>query len=149
MSFNTPTKTVLYSIEETIKAYRKLSQYNISSIVPNITVDQALILIIISNSDVTQTEIANLIFKDYASMTRIINLMISKDYLTKTSDKIDKRKAKLKITENGKIIVEKLSPMIKLNRETALKNLSDREQQQLFKILKKITQNCKAIENEK
>lgn len=148
MSFNTPTKTVLYSIEETIKAYRKLSQYNISSIVPKITIDQALILIIISHSDNTQTEIANLIFKDYASMTRIINLMISKDYLTKTLDKIDKRKAKLKITENGKIIIEKLTPMIKLNRETALKNISDKEQEQLFKILKKITQNCKTIDNE-
>ncbi|GLB53976.1 hypothetical protein NBRC110019_30170 [Neptunitalea chrysea] len=148
MSFNTPTKTVLYSIEETIKAYRKLSQYNISSIVPKITIDQALILIIISHSDNTQTEIANLIFKDYASMTRIINLMISKDYLTKTLDKIDKRKAKLKITENGKIIIEKLTPMIKLNRETALKNISYKEQEQLFKILKKITQNCKTIDNE-
>ncbi|WP_166627690.1 hypothetical protein [Tenacibaculum caenipelagi] len=51
MKFNTPTTTVLYYIEESIKAYRKLSQHNISQIVPNITVDQALILLLLESND--------------------------------------------------------------------------------------------------
>lgn len=144
MKFDTPTSTVLYSIEETIKAYRKLSQQNISSVVPKITVDQALILILIDRKDKTQSEIADLVFKDYASMTRIIKLMIDKNYLTKTVDDTDKRKTKLKITPNGKAIIEKLNPMIKKNRETALNKISDKELKQLFKILSKITQNCNA-----
>lgn len=143
MKFETPTSTVLYSIEETIKAYRRLSQQNISSIVPEITVDQALILIIIDREDKTQSEIADLIFKDYASMTRIIKLMINKKYLTKNIDDADKRKAELKITKSGKEIIEKLNPVIKKNREIALNTLSEQELKQLFKILNKITQNCK------
>lgn len=143
MKFETPTSTVLYSIEETIKAYRRLSQQNISSIVPKITVDQALILIIIDREDKTQSEIADLVFKDYASMTRIIKLMIDKNYLTKTIDDADKRKAELKITQSGKEIIEKLNPVIKKNREIALNTLSEQELKQLFKILNKITQNCK------
>lgn len=143
MKFDTPTSTVLYSIEETIKAYRRLSQQNISRIVPKITVDQALILIIIDREDKTQSEIADLIFKDYASMTRIIKLMIDKNYLTKTIDDADKRKAELKITPSGKEIIEKLNPVIIKNRETALNTLSEQELKQLFKILNKITQNCK------
>lgn len=142
MNFDTPTNTVLYSIEETIKAYRKLSQQNISSVVPNITVDQALILIIIDRNDKTQSEIADLVFKDYASMTRIVKLMIDKNYLTKTIDDTDKRKTKLKITKNGKEIIEKINPMIKKNRETALNTISDKELKQLNTILNKITQNC-------
>lgn len=113
MKFNTPTSTVLYSIEETIKAYRRLSQQNISSVVPEITVDQALILIIIDRENKTQSEIADLVFKDYASMTRMITLMINKNYLTKTIDNADKRKVELKITQNGKEIIERLNPMIK------------------------------------
>ena len=143
MKFETPTSTVLYSIEETIKAYRRLSQQNISSIVPEITVDQALILIIIDREDKTQSEIADLIFKDYASMTKIIKLMINKKYLTKNIDDADKRKAELKITKSGKEIIEKLNPVIKKNREIALNTLSEQELKQLFKILNKITQNCK------
>lgn len=143
MKFETPTSTVLYSIEETIKAYRRLSQQNISSIVPEITVDQALILIIIDREEKTQSEIADLVFKDYASMTRIIKLMLNKNYLTKTIDNADKRKAELKITPSGKEIIEKLNPVIKKNRAIALNTLSEQEVEQLFKILNKITQNCK------
>ncbi len=142
MTFNTPTTTVLYSIEETIKAYRKLSQYNISQVVPDITVDQALILLLLENNNTTQTEIADLVFKDYASMTRIVKLMISKNYLIKTTDRKDKRKAKLEITDEGKEIIKKLSPIIQKNRQTALNNVSNEELEQLYKILKKITKNC-------
>lgn len=142
MDFNTPTTTVLYSIEETIKAYRRLSQKNISQIVPDITVDQALIMLMLKNNDKTQTEIADLVFKDYASMTRIVKLMVNKCYITKTVDNKDKRKAKLEITEKGREIIEKLNPMIQKNRDTALNNVSDEELKQLYKTLKKITQNC-------
>ncbi|TDQ29821.1 MarR family winged helix-turn-helix transcriptional regulator [Tenacibaculum caenipelagi] len=142
MKFNTPTTTVLYSIEETIKAYRKLSQHNISQIVPDITVDQALILLLLESNDKTQTEIADLVFKDYASMTRIVKLMIKKDYLIKTTDNQDKRKAKLEITEKGKITIKKLRPVIQINRETALNTISEEELEQLYKTLQKITKNC-------
>ncbi|MFT7900337.1 MarR family winged helix-turn-helix transcriptional regulator [Tenacibaculum ascidiaceicola] len=142
MKFNTPTTTVLYSIEETIKAYRRLSQHNISQIVPDITVDQALILLLLENNDKTQTEIADLVFKDYASMTRIVKLMMNKDYLIKKTDNQDKRKAKLEITEKGKIIIKKLKPIIQVNRETALNTISEEELEQLYKTLQKITKNC-------
>lgn len=142
MNFNTPTTTVLYSIEETIKAYRKLSQQNILQVVPDITVDQALILLILENNNKTQTEIADLVFKDYASMTRIVKLMITKNYLTKTTDSKDMRKAKLEITDHGKEVIKKLKPVIQKNRETALNTVSDEELEQLYKTLKKITKNC-------
>ncbi|CAM1348837.1 hypothetical protein CSC81_12615 [Tenacibaculum discolor] len=142
MNFNTPTTTVLYSIEETIKAYRKLSQHNITQVIPDITVDQALILLMLENNNKTQTEIADLVFKDYASMTRIVKLMISKNYLIKTTDRKDKRKAKLEITDNGKEIIKKLKPVIQKNRQTALNNVSNKELEQLYKTLKKITKNC-------
>lgn len=145
MKFNTPTRTVLYTIEETIKAYRKLSQQNISKIVPDITIDQALILLILENSDKTQTEVADFVFKDYASMTRIIKLMVDKSYLIKTVDKQDKRKAKLEITDKGKITLKKLKPMIKKNRDVALKNVSENELFQLYNTLHKITKNCKSL----
>lgn len=142
MNFQTPTRTVLYSIEETIKAYRKLSQKNISAIIPEITVDQALILIIISQNDITQSEIADLVFKDYASMTRIVSLMISKDYVNKTIDNRDRRKTRLTITKKGKKVLDKLKPLIIKNRNTALANISEKELETLFGTLQKITKNC-------
>ncbi len=143
-TFKTPTRTVLYSIEEAIKEYRKLSNRNIVKVIPDITVDQVLILILLkNNNNLSQMEIGDLVFKDYASITRIINLMIKKEYLIKSPHKVDKRRSAIKITTKGMKAIENLEPVIKLNRETALKNISNKEMNQLFSILNKITNNCK------
>jgi DNA-binding MarR family transcriptional regulator len=100
MDIKNPTGTVLYSIEQAIKEYRKLSQKNISKIVSDITVDQCLLLIMLNkNSKCSQKEIAETIFKDNASVTRIIELMVKKDYLKRTINESDRRKFNLEITK--------------------------------------------------
>ncbi len=143
MNLDTPSSTILYSIEEAIKAYRKLSLKNIKSVISDITVDQALILLIANDKRLTQTEIADLIFKDYASMTRIISLMIKKNYVLKTTNKEDKRISLLNITEKGKVAIQLLTPIINQNRKMALNGLSGTELDNLKITLNKITQNCK------
>lgn len=144
MKQKTPTGTVLYSIEQAIKEYRKVCQKNIQKIVSDITVDQCLVLIILNdNEKISQIEIAKLIFKDNASVTRIIELMVKKDYLTREIDELDKRKTKLIITEKGKKTVILLTPVFKLNRQTALDGISAEEIELLDKILHKIISNCK------
>lgn len=144
MKQKTPTGTVLYSIEQAIKEYRKVCQKNIQKIVSDITVDQCLVLIILNdNEKISQIEIAKLILKDNASVTRIIELMVTKDYLTREIDELDKRKTKLIITEKGKKTVVLLTPVFKLNRQTALEGISAEEIELLDKILHKIISNCK------
>lgn len=144
MSQKTPTGTVLYTIEQAIKEYRKVCQKNIQKVVSDITVDQCLVLIILNdNEKISQIEIARLIFKDNASVTRIIELMVKKDYLIRETDELDKRKTKLEITEKGKKTIVLLTPVFKLNRKTALDGLSSDEIELLDKILNKIILNCK------
>jgi DNA-binding MarR family transcriptional regulator len=144
MKLKNPTGTVLYTIEQTIKEYRKISQKNIAKIVSDITVDQGLVLLILNeNSNYSQKDIAGLIFKDNASITRIIELMVKKDYLVRTVNESDRRKFNLEITEKGRNTVELLSPAIKLNRTTALHGLSANEIELLDTLLNKIITNCK------
>lgn len=144
MNNKTPTGTVLYLIEQAIKEYRKVSQRNVSKIVKDITIDQCLVLIILNNDDkISQNELAKLIFKDNASVTRMIELMVRKDYLNRTIHDEDRRKFNLKITEKGKKTLELLNPIVTLNRETALNGLSLEEINFLDKTLNKIITNCK------
>lgn len=144
MNNKNPTGTVLYLIEQAIKEYRKVSQRNISKIVKDITVDQCLVLIILSKDEqISQNELANLIFKDNASITRMIELMVKKDYLNRTIHKEDRRKFNLEITEKGKKTLELINPIVILNRETALNGLSLEEINLLDKTLNKIITNCK------
>lgn len=144
MKQKNPTGTVLYSIEQAIKEYRKVSQKNIDKIVKDITIDQCLVLIILSKDEkISQNELANLIFKDNASITRMIELMVKKDYLNRTIHKEDRRKFNLEITEKGKKTIELIKPIVQINRETALNGLSLEEIDLLDKTLNKIITNCK------
>lgn len=144
MKRKNPTATVLYTIEQTIKEYRKISQKNISQIVSDITVDQCLLLIILEkNTTYSQKEIAELIFKDNASITRIIELMVQKNYLVRKINESDRRKFNLELTEKGKKTIQLLTPVIHKNRQVALEGLSINEIELLDKLLAKIISNCK------
>lgn len=144
MKLENPTGTALYSIEKAIKEYRKLAQKNISEVVKDITVDQCLILIILNgNKDIAQNELASLVFKDNASITRMVELMVKKEYLSRTIHPEDRRKFNLEITSKGVKTLELIQPVIQKNRKTALDGLSLEEIALLDKTLNKIISNCK------
>lgn len=144
MKIENPTGTALYSIEKAIKEYRKLAQKNITKVVKDITVDQCLVLIILQqNESISQNELANLVFKDSASITRMIELMVKNDYLTRTIHAEDRRKFNLVITEKALKTIELIEPVIQFNRETALHGLSIKEITLLDQTLHKIISNCK------
>lgn len=144
MKLNNPTGTVLYTIEQAIKEYRKIAQRNISKIVKDITIDQCLVLIILNkDAKISQNELASLIFKDNASITRMIELMVQKEYLIRTIHQEDRRKFNLEITKKGMKTIELIEPIVQLNRQTALKGLSLEEIVLLDKTLNKIIMNCK------
>ncbi len=139
-----PTVSVFYTIEQAIKAYRKLSQHNISQVIDDITVDQCLVLMILNDGLVSsQKEIAELLFKDYASITRMIELMVKKDYLLRRINPKDRRKFDLQLSRKGIQALKLLTPQIKGNRQSALKGITMKEVMQLERTLGKIIANCK------
>ena len=143
MSITLPSETVFHAIERTIKEYRKFSQKNISNQVKDLTIDQGMVLLFLDkHSELTQKEIAALVFKDNASMTRKINLMVNKEYLKRSINNVDRRRFTIEITAKGKKVLETLPPIILSNREKSLKGITEKELIQLETILKKITTNC-------
>ncbi|GAA4280786.1 MarR family winged helix-turn-helix transcriptional regulator [Gaetbulibacter aestuarii] len=138
----TPAKTVFYTIEKTIKTYRKFSTRNFLNVVDDITVDQKLILQYLdSYPKLSQKEIAEMVFKDSASITRMIDLMVNKNFLKRTINKDDRRRFKIELTTKGKTILSKLEPVIKTNREAAFSGIPEEELEQLNKTLNKILAN--------
>jgi len=141
-----PKQTLFYTIERAIKEYRKYAQHNILEHINDITLDQALVLTIIDTEpSISQKEIANFLYKDYASLTRIIELMVEKNYVTRQTNKADRRRFNLIITKKGNTALKKILPIIKANRESAILGLSQQEVSQLNTLLNKIIINCKKI----
>lgn len=143
MNYTIPSKTIFYSIEKAIKAYRKFAQQKYSEKIDDLTVDQALILQFLSRiENLSQKELAELLLKEDASITRMVESLVKKKYLTRKKDSNDRRKSILTITAKGLNILDKLESMILLNRKKALNGITEKELNQVKKVLNKIITNC-------
>ena len=143
MKIKLPSETVFHTIESTIKDYRRFAQQNIAETIPEITIDQGLTLLFLNeHPDMTQKEIAELVFKDNASMTRMIQTMVNKNFIKRSMNSSDRRRFKLEITKKGREVLQTLPSIIQNNRETSLIGISKNELMQLQVILNKIRLNC-------
>lgn len=142
MEFQNPADTVFFQIEKAIKQYRTMAQNNLNQLEHPVTINQILLLIQIDQrTDTSQVELAELLFKDVASVTRMIELLVKRGFLVREENKEDRRKKDLKITGKGKEILRLAVPIIKKNREIAQQNLNEEEIQTLFNLLNKIIVN--------
>ena len=101
-----PSQTIFFTIERAIREYRRFAQKNLRIKHKNITIDQALVLFYLHHKpELSQNEIANLIFRDTASLTRMIDLMEKNDYITRSVNKKDRRKFIYRITPEGESVL--------------------------------------------
>ena len=134
---------IFYDIDKAIKSYRQFAQKNIKDSNINITIDQWLILKSIKdNLGLTQKKIAEMVFKDYASVTRIIETLVKRSYLKRSFHETDRRRYKLELTSKANKTLKKLLPIIHSNRSQGLEGVSLRALKQMQKTLKTIIDNC-------
>ena len=106
------------------------------------TVDQWLLLKAIQrNNAQTQQRIAKKVFKDVASVTRIIDLLIKSGYLLRNFHSTDARRSSLSLTQAGEEVLAKLQPYIEANRKKALTGLTKDTIAQIQAGLAKISEN--------
>lgn len=138
-----PRQTIFYSIEKAIKTYRQFAQKCISAEGIDITIDQLLVLRAIQDYvGISQSQIGEMIFKDYASVTRMIDLLVKKDYLRRAYHEADRRRHALNITAQGQEVIDRLNPIVAGYRSTALQNVTEGEINQVRNVLEKLVENC-------
>lgn len=130
-------------LDKAIKTYRQFAQRRLNDAGLDITIDQWLVLNTIeSDPGVSQLEIAEKVFKDAASVTRIIDLLIKKSYLLRRSHPVDRRRFTLELTGEGKTLVKQVNRISEENRRIGLKGLNDADLEQLRCTLSTIINNC-------
>lgn len=136
-------EVIFYTLEKSIKTYRQFAQREIGKSGVDITIDQWLILKTIQEfPEFTQNQIAEMVFKDFASVTRIIELLVKKEYIFRQFHSDDRRRFELSLTDAGNEVLEKIYPIIKENRNRALNGFSTDEIEKLSEYLTKLTNNC-------
>lgn len=132
-----------YQLEKSIKSYRRYVQARFKEHGFTITVDQWLVLNALNeNAKLTQSDLAELVFKDKASMTRLIELLVLKKLVQRAAHETSRRRFKLTITDKGHELISQIMPLVKENRKTGLNGISHSELQAAENVLKKVINNC-------
>ena len=130
-----------YLIEKTNKVIRRYSQERFVEAGFNITVDQWLVLKKINDTErITQIELADALFKDRASITRILSLLQDKKLVSKTEG-ADKRANELSLTPVGKKFMDQAVTIVKNTRKKGIEKFEEKEIEQLQRSLQKISNN--------
>jgi DNA-binding MarR family transcriptional regulator len=136
---------LFYSLESAIKAYRRFAQTRLAAAGIDVTIDQWLVLKTIHESaDVTLQQVGTAVFKDFASVTRIVQLLERKGLLHRTPHPSDGRRSELVLTSAGESVIRMVEPIVQANRRQALDGIDAEEVARLRTVLKRITENCDA-----
>lgn len=138
-------QVIFYKLERAIKAYRQFAQRELRQSGFSITIDQWLTIKNISeHPGIKQNDLAERVFKDNASITRIIDILVKAGYLERTLHKDDRRRTTLSITREGHKVIEAVEGTVMRNRERALNGVSQKELKLLAEIVQTIAGNCGA-----
>lgn len=118
-------------------AQRKFKEYKF-----NITVDQWLVLkYLFEEGPLQQRILAELLFKDHPTVTRIIDLLCDKGLVQRNPHPADRRSFQVALTSQGRKQVERLLPKIQDIRLKAWEGLSQKDFAHFKRILNTIYTN--------
>ena len=133
---------LFYTIDKSIKSYRQFAQKRIKEAGLSITIDQWLILKNIQeNPQINQYELSRKVFKDSASVTRIIDLLVKSDLLEREIHEQDRRKKSLSVTQKGQETLAEVQQIVLRNRAQALKGIETKELESMKRNLQQIIYN--------
>ena len=138
---------IFYNIDKSIRSYRVFAQKNLRKNGFKITIDQWLVVrCILENPDISQQEMGEIVFKDNASITRMIELLVKAKYLVRKPYAKDRRRVKLVVTDEGVRIINAIQDKAMNNRRKALKGVSDEEMEVVNRVMGRIIDNCREVE---
>jgi MarR family transcriptional regulator, transcriptional regulator for hemolysin len=131
-----------YLIEKTNKVARRYSQDAFVKAGYDITVDQWLVLKKIWDSEqINQAELAAALFKDTASITRILQILVRKKLVKKDFKESDRRHFLLSLTAKGEQFFKQVQGFVKSMRTQGVNDFSDSEKDAIKKLLLKMIKN--------
>ena len=131
-----------FLLERTVRQFRKFSKEKLGERGFEISSEQWVILKRVSEQEgINQKEIANMTYKDPASVTRMVDLMAKKGWIERQSIEGDRRAYGLHLTKGGKDFVKKMIPAAQDLRAMGLSGISQKELENLKKTLNKIYEN--------
>lgn len=120
-----------------LKLVSKFREYDL-----DLNIDQFTMLFFISEKDAsTQQDIANHFMRDKSIVLRQVNTLIDMHYVVRVTDKEDKRKKNLILTEKGSELLQLLKRLSHEVSAELLNGISEEEQGTFESVISKIQAN--------
>jgi MarR family transcriptional regulator, transcriptional regulator for hemolysin len=133
-----------YNLEKATKAYRQYFQNQLKRHGFDITLDQWLLLRTVSEyPDSPQNDIAEKMFKDKASVTRIIELLVQNGFLQRTIHPTNRRMFQLTLTDKAWETLNALKDLVIEFRQDALEGIEAQILNDTQQVMRNIVSNCK------
>jgi len=134
----------LFHLEKAYKLFKKYKKNFFKEEGVDMTSDQWIVLKWISEKEgVSQKELADISFKEPASVTRILDILQRKELIYRKEVARDRRAYGLFLTKEGQDLVNRLIPKAKNARAYGVKGLTEEEVENLNRYLKQICLNFK------
>ncbi|MFM9986107.1 MAG: MarR family winged helix-turn-helix transcriptional regulator [Flavobacteriales bacterium] len=135
-------EVVLFLIDQTSKMARQYSQKEFDLLNLEITVEQWILLKLVDQHEgKTQGEIANISFRDPASISRTLDILEKKGMIRRGGVKESKKKKIVQLTKEGKYFILQTMPLIDHMRSKGIKGLSQTEVESLMNLLLRMQKN--------
>lgn len=132
-------QSVAYAIARTGKAIKfELRRYFREAGVDITSEQYALLCRLWEQEGRSQKELAECSFKDTANITRMIDVLEGKDIVRRRRDPKDRRTYRIYLTEKGKELRDKVTPIVLSQGERAYSCLTEKEQKSLLDMLNRL-----------
>lgn len=131
-----------FLLDRTARKVKQYAQQKFNQMDYDITVDQWLVIKNLAENELlSQTELAQLVFKDHPTLTRIIDILSKKGFVERVPHPQDRRSFQLYLTPEGIEKVNYLKPKVAEIREKAWDNLDEKDFEEFKRILNTIYSN--------
>lgn len=93
------------------------------------------------NGEMSQKEIGNQSFKNAPTISRIIDNLVRKGFVSRASEESDRRKTSINLTGEGKKIVDQCKQEVETLRDLSWKNLTDEDYSNFNRIIDQVFEN--------
>ncbi len=93
----------------------------------------------------TQKELATSTFKDAPTVSRIIDLLVQRNLISRESDEGDRRKYVISLSESGRQMYERSAPLVHAARQLGWEGLSEEDYIKLKEILNRVVENIREV----
>jgi DNA-binding MarR family transcriptional regulator len=101
----------------------------------------SVIFRVVQNEKISQKELADSTYKDQGNLTRMIDKLVEKGYLSKKLHKSDRRAVELIATQKSKSLVKKIVPISSMHNEQLTKDFTQEDKLKLTELLNRVYKN--------